>query len=610
MITYMNCTIYDHVVGFNMGKVVPGPSARTLATEAVFSKNGVVKKRIKTFETTVVDTNDNVLVFPSSDGDIDIPQVLDGVSSLEVDTKHPSNSAIRHGTLLVGFIVVITFSWSIYSLFFSVKDTDQTASSATSVVEIAQLKNDSVGSKYSLGDLKHSANLLLEKSVWNTEEINDFLVKWNEMSEQDIQISSKTTWYQLLEYQVKKQVAELQQAKTAKSISSTKEQALMTLSLIMGVMDNTVSGNSNRSELPSTNTNSDNKAKYNQLLAEISRELANAEKQSSQIASTQKSESVLYAELRKKYGALKPDPSEKTVSPAAAESAPSQLIAKATLPNRSYKNSDMNIVRNEIDALVSKYKTAYEQGDLGLMAQVFGAGDDKSAKYKSVKNNFNSTFKNSINRSINFYDTNTNISEDKAIVETKYNASVEFKNGKGIQYTVANIKLHLSRLGDQVVLNRVDILDRKVNVVSKQSSRVTSSNGMIASLNNNVSFPTAAELQDITTQLVTSYETGDLEHFLSLFSSEIKTNDRIDLSGVKKDYSELFESTSDRQMFIQNMKWTNENIGSKGTGDLEVIIFSDEGNAVYSMEGKIQIVAQKLDNKVKITHLYHIEREK
>ena len=63
-------------------------------------------------------------------------------------------------------------------------------------------------------------------------------------------------------------------------------------------------------------------------------------------------------------------------------------------------------------------------------------------------------------------------------------------------------------------------------------------------------------------------------------------------------------------MFIQNLKWNNEKIGAKGTGDLEVVVLSDEGNPVYSMEGKIQIVAQKIDHDVKITHLYHIEREK
>ena len=187
---------------------------------------------------------------------------------------------------------------------------------------------------------------------------------------------------------------------------------------------------------------------------------------------------------------------------------------------------------------------------------------------------------------------------------------MEFLNGKGTQYTVARMKLFVMKQDNRLVISRVNILDRKVSVVTNDRQPLSSSNRMLTALSNKVEIPTAAELQDVTTQLVTAYETGDLAHFISLFAQEIKTNDRIDLEGVKQDYAQLFASTDDRQMFIQNLKWSNETIGAKGTGDLEVIILSEEGKTVYSMEGKIQIVAQKIDNKVKITHLYHIERSK
>jgi hypothetical protein len=193
------------------------------------------------------------------------------------------------------------------------------------------------------------------------------------------------------------------------------------------------------------------------------------------------------------------------------------------------------------------------------------------------------------------------------MVESKFNSSVEFKNGKGKQYTVAEVTMKLQKVNGKVTISRFNVLNRKVNVITNNRANISESSNNVDDI---VHFPTAAELQDITTQLVTSYETGDLKHFVSLFSKEIKTNDRIDLAGVTKDYSELFSTTSDRQMFIQNLKWNNEKIGAKGTGDLEVVVLSDEGNPVYSMEGKIQIVAQKIDHDVKITHLYHIEREK
>ena len=102
-----------------------------------------IKKRIKNFETTVVDTSDKVLVFPANSEEIDIPQVLDSVSSLTIETDKVSKSPIRHGTMLVGLIVAITFSWSIYSLFFAVKDTNQENLAATDHSNLAQIKSDS-----------------------------------------------------------------------------------------------------------------------------------------------------------------------------------------------------------------------------------------------------------------------------------------------------------------------------------------------------------------------------------------------------------------------------------------------------------------------------------
>ena len=169
--------------------------------------------------------------------------------------------------------------------------------------------------------------------------------------------------------------------------------------------------------------------------------------------------------------------------------------------------------------------------------------------------------------------------------------------------------MDILKLGNQVTISSFNILNRKVNVITPTNNHsLTAGESIKPVVGKNI--PTPAELQDITTQLVTAYETGDIDRFLSLFSKEIKTNDRIDLDGVKQDYSELFRNTTDRQMFIQNLRWTNESIGSKGVGDLEVIILSEEGGTVYSMEGKIQIVAQKIEDKILITHLYHIEREK
>jgi hypothetical protein len=419
--------------------------------------------------------------------------------------------------------------------------------------------------------LKRSADILLDSSKWRTSDINTFLGQWNFLNEEELQTVVSTAWYQLFAFNVKKRISQQQKLQNSNTINVN--QSLLTLGLVMGVMNQDSSSESN---------SVDGKSKYKQLLADLTSELKQAENLSNRPEKDLQNESDLNASMKEKYAFKKVE----------------QTKSKHTPPG---------INHNDIKNITNSYTQAYVKGDMNLLARLFGASNTNSEAYKQLSTNFNTTFNNTINRSINFYDQKSKISGNSAMVESKFNSSVEFKNGKGKQYTVAEVTMKLQKVNGKVTISRFNVLNRKVNVITNNRANISESSNNVDDI---VHFPTAAELQDITTQLVTSYETGDLKHFVSLFSKEIKTNDRIDLAGVTKDYSELFSTTSDRQMFIQNLKWNNEKIGAKGTGDLEVVVLSDEGNPVYSMEGKIQIVAQKIDHDVKITHLYHIEREK
>ncbi len=114
-------------------------------------------------------------------------------------------------------------------------------------------------------------------------------------------------------------------------------------------------------------------------------------------------------------------------------------------------------------------------------------------------------------------------------------------------------------------------------------------------------------MQDIIARFVTAYESGNVEMFESLFTKDVKTNDRTDLVSMKKDYADVFSKTSDRQMFIQDLTWKLDKNHAKGTGNLEAIILTENGDTVSSISGMIKIIAEKINNKVLITHLYHLE---
>ena len=118
--------------------------------------------------------------------------------------------------------------------------------------------------------------------------------------------------------------------------------------------------------------------------------------------------------------------------------------------------------------------------------------------------------------------------------------------------------------------------------------------------------PTAAQLQDIVTQFISAYETGNLERFDSLFSVNAKSNDHTNLATIKQEYKELFATTSDRQLFINDLKWSFVENKAKGVGKLHALIVSKD-DSVRVVKGKIQFVAEKAGNKAIITHLYHYD---
>ena len=79
--------------------------------------------------------------------------------------------------------------------------------------------------------------------------------------------------------------------------------------------------------------------------------------------------------------------------------------------------------------------------------------------------------------------------------------------------------------------------------------------------------------------------------------------------GMQENYTDLFESTSDRQLFIRGLKWTIEDRYARGVGDIEMLTIPKNSEDVTSTSGKIQIIAKMIDNKLTITHMYNTEHE-
>jgi len=483
----------------------------------------------------------------------------------------------RFSATVITAIVFVTFAWSIQSLYLSDKQTYKSIANKTAEDDITNLVPATVDNK---SNVKHIAESILGDNDWSDDRIQLFLTSWNHLDETATHEILHSQWYELFTAKLKQKIMSQPGIQSNQSKANGTE-FLLTLALVTGILN-------------SENQSATAKTKYNKLLDEIAKEISKAEQKSKQASETAESEATLNARLKKQY--YIPEPT--LVAPAAEKP---KLTAVSQARQVQISNAD-------ITATLHEYKKTYESGNIDAITRLFSVTPQNSKILNQHLNSLKSIFDNSDNRSINFYESNWNLNKDSASVTTKINTSIEFNHNKGTQYAVAKAKLYFQKTNNTVVITDFSILDRRVSVIPGNNKPLPVARTKKSEDNNKI--PTTSELQDITSQLITSYESGDLQKFLSIMSNDIKTNDRTDIAGVKQDYQELFNTTAGRQMYLQNMKWTNESVGSKGTGDMKVIISGKDGDAIYTMTGKIQIVAQKINEKVLITHLYHIERAK
>jgi len=144
-----------------------------------------------------------------------------------------------------------------------------------------------------------------------------------------------------------------------------------------------------------------------------------------------------------------------------------------------------------------------------------------------------------------------------------------------------------------------------VSPKSKATKTLASSNKPTPQ-KNQLTRPTYSELSDITVQFVDAYESGNLKKFAALFSKKAISNKQNGLDGIKDQYAQIFSSTTERQMFIHDLKWSYKKNAAIGKGKLELVVLSNTEADVFSQKGRVEIVAERQNNKVLIKRFYHL----
>jgi len=413
-------------------------------------------------------------------------------------------------------------------------------------------------------DVKLLAQSLVREPIWEAHSVNEFTTQWIMLSAQQKDKVKKSPWFNKFADAFTKQIKfELARRKDEGNTAEieNRHRALMQLAISLGMVRNA----------PST-------------LADLDKSLSSVDKPPKAKVKSTKPEKKSVVE---KKPVVKTDTAAKKVS-------------KAPAPKRR------DISGRDIIDVIDQYTAAFEKGSSQQMLALFA--DDKLLQQpltlQTVRNQYADLFKHSEERWVEF----RGLTWEKQGLESR---------GKGKMRT----SMRLLPTGDyKTVTTDVMIAMRKIDNVTRITDFAMEDDSIFAlarSLKQNRAvknlgtkdrpkYPTQGELQDLITQYVDSYQTGDIRRIMELFASGTWTADPAGLEELRKEYVSLFQNTTDRQLFISNVQWSFKGNKAMGTGDLVVNLLSKQDHNITKKKGKVRLIVEKNLQKTRISHLFQI----
>jgi hypothetical protein len=278
----------------------------------------------------------------------------------------------------------------------------------------------------------------------------------------------------------------------------------------------------------------------------------------------------------------------------------SEKVQSEVEENQLFSNPESQIIfLEDVETLVHHYKNAYQMGNTSNLLKLFASD---GIKFTQLKEAYRSIFKSSKKRRIEIKNLNWEFSNNQAIGTGSYKAIHEMIKTKGTQTISAKVKFNFQIKDEQLRIMDLSLLEPQVKFErATKSKRVKKKNKTHRKRRTK---PTMAELYDVVNRYTEAYEEGSIRTLLSLFSTNVRTNTKNNITAVQEDYANLFDRTQDRQMFISHIDWSIEDNYARGVGLIETVIIPNDGRKAYSTSGTIQIMTKKIGNKLLITNLY------
>lgn len=464
------------------------------------------------------------------------------------------------------------------SMFYNKFQTPPPDRGTTRVVMVKQAEDKAAPQLHSQ-KIKLVAQLLMDDNSWNKELIKDFVVQWNKLSDSEKALTKQTDWF----YDFSSKLS--QQIKTAKTKAKTGDvQAIYTQQALLSLADSLIFGDDRSMKELLAQTAQSNSAEHESTAAEAKKpeeHVAVSHEEATARPETAKQESTQVAVID-----VKPT---HVVEPAPIQSVQGQIS------------------RSDVEKTLSQLTASVEDGNMKQLAALF-ADDDFSNRFDGIDqvlNEYRDLFATTRERNLNFNNLNWNFEQNDAYGKARYLAQVKMKSANVNKDISGDLEITLHRQSDKLYITNFKLSNKKIVASVSRPNKSQRSTTPTLARKEKPKHPTQAELQDLVTQYVSAYETGDVNNMMRLFANATWSTGKNGMIEMKQTYQNLFSSTSGREVFIKNVQWRYKDDKAMGTGDL-VITMRDNENKVQTQKGKIRLVAERSKNSVQITQMFHI----
>lgn len=439
------------------------------------------------------------------------------------------------------------------------------------------------------------AENFLHSDQWNEQSINQFILDWEILSDEDKQEAHHAPWLEQFKAAVQDH---LDMEKNSSSQPNQLNEDLLTTLLATvdpgyfidgAFFGQTAVAQAQGSQSQPTNANISANAPT-----------AGTTPTTASTAPSSKTETKTKAEkAAQESTAEKQQPKEQIAMK--QSSLPNKSKAKTSQPAQKHQQVAKAVQIDQVNKVLNSFVVNFEQGNLNKLMKLFApnattnhhtSADEISASYAEL-------FQTTNKRDLEFSNFSWKPEGQQMEGNGKYMAHLNPKGTNIEQVFSADVKIVLDTTKTPARITGLYLANQQFSTSLSPSVKAAIPSAQTQPP------PTKEELRNLLQDFVTSYNRGDLDKLMALFSQEARTNDRTNISQIRSDYEQLFQTTKSREIVLSDVTWKFNQNKAVASGLFEAKIQPLRDHQINVFRGKIRIAVTKFEGGILITQLLH-----